>query len=66
MVDACNYGIGAALWQLQFSKNEDTWNWLLCDLWSKVMPMQLRHCHSMIHEAFGVVAVTTQTGPGQV
>ena len=56
VVDACNYGIGAALWQLQFDKDEDMYNWLLCDLWSKVMPMQLRHCHSMIHEAFGIVA----------
>ena len=56
VVDACNYGIGAALWQLQFSKNDNQWMWLLCDLWSKVMPMQLRHSHSMVHEAFGVVA----------
>ena len=56
VVDACNYGLGAALWQLQKDLKTDAFNWVLCDLWSKILPKQLRHCHSMVHEAYGVTS----------
>ena len=50
-VDACNYGVGAELYQDQSEEGQEA-NWVLVDMWSKVMPTQLRHCHSMIHEAY--------------
>ena len=55
-VDACNYGIGACLFQEQVHPETGVKDWYLIDLWSKVMPTQLRHCHSMVHEAYSVVA----------
>ena len=54
--DACNYGIGAVLWQKQFVKKENKQKWVIVDMWSKIMPQQLRHCHSMVHEAYAIVA----------
>ena len=51
--DTCNYGTGAVLWQYQRLNNE--WQWVIVDMFSRVMPKQLRHCHSIIHEAWGVV-----------
>ena len=56
IVDACNYGIGASLYQDHSILEGSEPDWKLIDLWSKVMPTQLRHCHSMIHEAYSVVA----------
>ena len=54
--DACNYGIGAVLWQKQFDKKKNQQRWKVVDMWSKQMPPQLRHCHSMVHEAYAIVA----------
>ena len=54
--DACNYGLGAVLWQLQDNEEEDTKQWVIVDMWSKVVPVQLRHCHPMIHEALAVAS----------
>jgi len=56
IVDACNYGIGASLYQEQENPDTGRIEWVLIDLWSKVMPTQLRHCHSMVHEAYAVVS----------
>ena len=54
-VDACNYGVGAELYQDQSGEGQEP-DWKLIDLWSKVMPTQLRHCHSMVHEAYSVAS----------
>ena len=51
--DTCNYGTGGVLWQQQLIKGK--MQWVIIDMFSRVMPKQLRHCHSMIHEAWGVV-----------
>ena len=56
IVDACNYGVGASLYQEQEDPDTGQFNWVLVDLWSKVMPTQLRHCHSMVHEAYALVS----------
>ena len=58
--DACNYGAGAVLYQKQLDtkkSNEQTkvFKWVICDMWSKAIPQPLRHCHSMVHEAWAVV-----------
>ena len=53
--DACNYGIGAVLYQKQKHPETGEERWVIVDMWSKVIPKQLRHCHSMIHEAYAVV-----------
>ena len=53
--DASNYGAGAVLYQQQHLPNEDQPRWVIVDMWSQVMPKQLRHCHSMVHEAYAVV-----------
>ena len=99
-VDACIYGIGAVLYQLQHeqyysyldnlycdnydnhnhyyndnnnndntnnnnnnnenynndNQNENEMKWYMVDIWSKVMPKQLRHAHSIIQEGYGAVA----------
>ena len=54
--DACNYGIGGVLWQSQIDQTTGKSKWVIVDMWSKIMPTQLRHCHSMVHEAYGIVA----------
>ena len=53
--DACNYGVGAVLYQKQ-TDSTGKLVWRIIDMWSKVMPQSLRHCHSMIHEAFALVS----------
>ena len=54
--DASSYGCGAVLYQLQEVPGEDVDpRWVIVDMWSQVMPKQLRHCHSMVHEAYAVV-----------
>ncbi len=53
--DACNYGIGAVLYQQQLNKKTNQLEWRIVDMWSKVMPQALRHCHSMVHEAYALV-----------
>ena len=53
--DACNYGIGAVLYQQQKDKSTGDDRWVIVDMWSKTMPTQLRHCHSMVHEAYAIV-----------
>ena len=53
--DACNYGIGAVLYQHQTDKQTGDKQWVIVDMWSKTMPAQLRHCHSMVHEAYAIV-----------
>ena len=54
--DACNYGLGAVLWQEQTDPETNEPKWYIVDMWSKQMPQNLRHCHSMIHEAYAIVA----------
>ena len=53
--DACNYGIGAVLYQQQTDQQTKEKKWVIVDMWSKTMPSQLRHCHSMVHEAYAIV-----------
>ena len=53
--DACNYGIGAVLYQNQKHPETGEERWVIVDMWSKTMPTQLRHCHSMVHEAYAIV-----------
>ena len=54
--DACNYGVGAVLYQYQFDHTQKKHRWCIVDLWSKILPKSLRHCHSHVHEAYGLVA----------
>ena len=58
--DACNYGAGAVLYQKQIDMKRSTHNnkkyhWVICDMWSKAIPTNMRHCHSMVHEAWAIV-----------
>ena len=54
--DACNYGIGAVLWQSQYDEDTNEEKWVIVDMWSKLMPIQLRHSHPMIHEAYAIAS----------
>ena len=53
--DACNFGVGAVLFQKQRPLNEKEEKWVIVDMWSKMIPKALRHCHSMVHEAYAIV-----------
>ena len=53
--DACNYGCGAVLYQQQKDPSTGKLDWKIIDMCSKIMPTNLRHCHSMIHEAYALV-----------
>ena len=53
--DACNYGTGAVLYQQQYDEDTKQKKWVIIDMYSKVMPQQLRHSHSMVHEALAIV-----------
>ena len=57
--DACNYGIGAVLYQRQKDKHGN-WKWRIIDMMSKQMPQGLRHAHSMVHEAWAIVQACQQ------
>ena len=53
--DACNYGVGAVLLQKQIPYKEKKTKWVIVDMWSRTIPRSLRHCHSMVHEAYAIV-----------
>ena len=53
--DACSYGIGAVLYQWQFHPLQRKYCWVIVDMWSKIMPQQLRNAHCSLHEALAVV-----------
>ena len=53
--DACNYGTGAVLYQQQTDQQSGKKRWVIIDMFSKVMPQQMRHSHSMVHEALAIV-----------
>ena len=53
--DACNYGTGAVLYQQQYDEQLKRNRWVIIDMFSKVMPQQMRHSHSMVHEALAIV-----------
>ena len=53
--DACNYGVGAVLYQQQFDEQRGTKQWKIIDMWSMQMPKDSRGQHSMVHEAIAVV-----------
>ena len=53
--DACNYGVGAVLLQKQTLLKEKKKKWVIVDLWSRTVPVALRNCHSMVHEAYAIV-----------
>ena len=54
--DACNYAIGAVLWQEQDVKNNGNLEWVMVDMWSKTLPKALHTCHSIVLEAYGVAS----------
>ena len=53
--DACNYGTGMVLYQQQVDPETNKQRWVIIDMYSKVMPQQMRHSHSMVHEALAIV-----------
>ena len=53
--DACNYGTGMVLYQQQVDPKTNKQRWVIIDMYSKVMPQQMRHSHSMVHEALAIV-----------
>ena len=52
--DACNYGGGAVLYQMQYDKKIDQNRWVIIDMHSRTMPKEMRKCHSMVHEAWAL------------
>ena len=53
--DACNYGTGAVLYQEQPHPETGTLRWVIIDMCNKIMAQQMRHSHSMVHEALAIV-----------
>ena len=37
-----------------YGEMESGKQWVIVDMWSKIMPTQLRHCNPMVHEAYAV------------
>ena len=54
--DACMTGIGAVLYQEQFNKKTNKNEWVIIDMFNKMMPKDYRRAHSVVHEAYGVAA----------
>ena len=52
--DACNYAVGAVLWQEQDVNNNGELKWVMIDMWSKTLPKALQTCHSIVLEAYAV------------
>ena len=55
VVDASNYALGAVLWQQQKVDDSHEYEWRMIDMYSKIIPQQLRPCHSLVHEAYSLV-----------
>ena len=53
--DACNYGIGGALYQMQKDEKDGKYKWRIIDMFSNIIPKPLRKAHSTVLEAYAVV-----------
>ena len=53
--DACPYGVGSVLYQEQYNKEIKKWEWVIIDMFSKVIPKSLRSAHCSIHEGLALV-----------
>ena len=55
-VDACNYGCGGVLYQLQRQENGED-KWVIIDMHSEATPSALKKAHSMVHEARAITVM---------
>ena len=53
--DASMTGIGAVLFQKQYNNTTRKDEWVIIDMYNKMMPQDYRKSHSTVHEAYGVV-----------
>ena len=54
--DACIFAWGGILYQLQ--KDEKfNWIWCIIDMWSQIMPKNLRNNHCKLHEGYAFMDV---------
>ena len=51
--DACIYAWGGVLYQRQFDEKLKQWLWRIIDMWSQIMPKQMRKNHCKLHEGYG-------------
>ena len=52
-VDGCPYGVGAVLYQLQKINNKS--EWVIIDMYSRIIPKNLRNAHCSVHEGLALV-----------
>ena len=52
-VDGCPYGVGAVLYQKQRTNN--TMKWVIIDMYSRIIPKNLRNSHCSVHESLALV-----------
>ena len=53
--DGCPYGVGAVLYQKQWDCTTHTWNWVIVDMFSRIIPKNLRSAHCSVHEGLAIV-----------
>ena len=53
--DACITGIGAVLYQNQYNPKTKQKEWVMVDMYHKMMPKDLRKAHSTVHEAYIII-----------
>ena len=54
--DASKYASGAVLFQKQYDEEKEREEWHLIDMWSKILPKDLRSSHSITQEGYAIVA----------
>ena len=54
-VDGSQLATGAVLWQQQFNEKTGKMEWVIIDMFSKIMPQHLRKAHCSIHETCSIV-----------
>ena len=53
--DGCPYGVGAVLYQKQWDETTHTWEWVIIDMFSRIIPKNLRNAHCSVHEGLAIV-----------
>ena len=52
--DACNYGIGSVLYQLQWDNKLNKNIWRIIDMFSQIIPKSMRMAHTSVHEGYAI------------
>ena len=53
--DGCQYAVGAVLYQWQCNQETKVWDWVIVDMYSKIIPQSQRFNHCILSEALAIL-----------